>query len=34
LVVANEESRDPERVKRQALEIMALSYRDRLSVKH
>ena len=30
LAVADEESRDPERLKRQALEIMALSYRERL----
>jgi hypothetical protein len=31
LAVADEESRDPERLKRQALEIMALTYRDWLS---
>jgi hypothetical protein len=31
LAVADEESRDPERLKRHALEILALTYRDRLS---
>ena len=29
--VADEESRQPERLKRHALEIMALTYRDRLT---
>jgi hypothetical protein len=31
LAVADEESRDPERLKRHALEVMALTYRDRLT---
>jgi hypothetical protein len=31
LAVADQESRDPNLLKRQALEIMALTYRDRLS---
>ena len=31
LAVADEDSRDPESLKRQALEVMALTYRDRLT---